>query len=68
MELNQEFNQSAFMEKVRNPILQAVTVFTGVIGLMLILKIIIWSGSAAITNRACWIIAGCAIHVILVFL
>ena len=61
MELNQELNQAAFMEKVRNPILQAVTVFTGVIGLMLILKIIIWSGSAAITNRAFWIIAGSAI-------
>ncbi len=56
-----KLDQTSFMEKTQNPIIQSVVVVIGVLIMMLIAKLIILAGSVVMGNRVFWIIAGTAI-------
>jgi hypothetical protein len=56
-----KLDQTSFMDKTQNPIIQAVVVIIGVLVMMLIAKLIILAGSSVMGNRVFWIIAGTAI-------
>lgn len=56
-----KLDQTSFMDKTQNPIIQAVVVIIGVLVMMLIAKLIILTGSSVMGNRVFWIIAGTAI-------
>ena len=62
-----KLDQTSFMDKTQNPIIQAVVVSIGVLVMMFIAKLIILAGSSVVGNRVFWIIAGSAILFFAIF-
>ena len=62
-----EKQESSFFEKSYNPLLQGVLVFGFALTMMLIAKILQWTGIADISGPAFWVIAGTSILLFAIF-